>query len=260
MDKAKTKKIVNVLSNIILGIFLVICVFSVIITLLSKKDSDGTAEIFGYQLRIITSESMAECPNTDVSNFEIKSIPLRSLIFVETVPDDREEAKKWYSELNVGDVLTFKYVYTTQVTITHRIISIDDNGNGGYKIILAGDNKNSEGGQLTQTLDTSLDEGTNYIIGKVTGQSRVVGAILSVLKTTLGIILLIMVPCVLIIGYEVSRIVRVYSDERKKKYYAEQEKKDKEIRELRDMIAKLEENQSSARSDKANDEKTEGDK
>ena len=156
--------------------------------------------------------------------------------------------------------MTFKYVYTTQVTITHRIISIDDNGNGGYKIILAGDNKNSEGGQLTQTLDTSLDEGTNYIIGKVTGQSRVVGAILSVLKTTLGIILLIMVPCVLIIGYEVSRIVRVYSDERKKKYYAEQEKKDKEIQELRDMIAKLEENQSSARSDKANDEKTEGDK
>lgn len=255
MEKKKTKKIINILSNIILGIFLVVCIFSVIITLLSKKDSDGTAEIFGYQLRIITSESMAECPNTDVSNFKIKSIPLRSLVFVETVPDNSEEANKWYSELQVGDVLTFKYVYTTQVTITHRIISIEDNGNGGYKIVLAGDNKNSEGGQLVQTLDTSLDEGTNYIIGKVTGQSRFIGTILSVLKTTLGIILLIMVPCVIIIGFEVSRIVRVYSDERKKKYQDEQEKKDKEIQELRDMIAKLEENQTSVRS-----EKTEGDK
>ena len=50
--------------------------------------------------------------------------------------------------VKVGDVLTFRYVYATQVTITHRITSITEEANGEFIIELAGDNKNSEDGQL----------------------------------------------------------------------------------------------------------------
>ena len=244
--KSKLKKLLNALGNVLLGVFLVICIFSVVITLVSKKDVDGAAEIFGYQLRIVTSSSMDACEHTDVSNFKIKSIPVRSMVFVETVPDDPDEAKAWYDDLEEGDVLTFRYVYTTQVTITHRIVSKTENGRGGYIIKLEGDNKDDESGQLTQTIDTSEEDGVNYIIGKVTGSSYAIGVALSVLKSKLGIVLLIMIPCVLIISFEVARIVRILSADKKKVQAEESARKDNELAELRRQIELLQKQNNSA--------------
>ena len=146
MKNEKIKKALEIGSNILLYLFLAICIFSLGLTIFAKKDSDGTAEVFGYQFRIVITESMAKCDETDVSDYDIKSIPLRSMVFVETVPEDADEAKEWYDELKVGDVLTFKYVYATQVTITHRIISIEPDGEG-YIIKLTGDNKASTDNQ-----------------------------------------------------------------------------------------------------------------
>ena len=126
MDKAKAKKISSIVLSVLMYVFIAICLVTVFITVSSKKDTDGAAEIFGYQMRVVTSDSMAKSEYTDVSNFKIKDIPIRSMIFIDTVPDDPEKADEWYRDLKVGDVLTFRYVYTTQVTITHRITSIVD--------------------------------------------------------------------------------------------------------------------------------------
>ena len=169
MNKARMKKTGNIVLNVLMYIFLVLCVFSVIITIISKRDPDGAAEVFGYQMRVVTSDSMAECELTDVSAYKIKDIPIRSMVFVKVMPDEPAEADEFYRSLKVGDVLTFRYVYTTQVTITHRITSITEKDTGGFVIELAGDNKNSEDGQLTQIIDTSIPNNTNYVIGKVTG-------------------------------------------------------------------------------------------
>ena len=149
MDKAKIKKIGKIALDVLLYIFLAICIFAVFVTVVSKRDSDGAAEVFGYQMRVVTSDSMSESEFTDVSSFKIKDIPIRSMVFVKVMPDDPAEADEFYRSLKVGDVLTFRYVYTTQVTITHRITSITEKDTGGFIIELAGDNKNSEDGQLT---------------------------------------------------------------------------------------------------------------
>ena len=240
MDKTKLKKIGSITLNVFLYIFLAICIFSVILTVFSKKDSDGAAEIFGYQMRVVTSDSMAECEHTDVSNFKIKDIPIRSMVFVKVMPDDPTEADEFYRSLQVGDVLTFRYVYTTQVTITHRITAITEKETGGFLIELAGDNKNSEDGQLTQMIDTSIPNSTNYVIGKVTGQSRVFGAVMSFLMQPVAIILLIIVPCFIIILFEVLKIVRVLTSEKKKREQDEKQKKENELEELRRRLAELE--------------------
>ena len=155
MDKAKVKKIGKIALDVLLYIFLAICIFAVIVTVISKRDSDGAAEVFGYQMRVVTSDSMSESEFTDVSAYKIKDIPIRSMVFVKVMPDDPAEADEFYRSLKVGDVLTFRYVYTTQVTITHRITDIEEI-EGGFKITLAGDNKNSEDGQLVQVIDTSI--------------------------------------------------------------------------------------------------------
>ena len=238
--KDKAKKWVNVVLNVLMYLFLAICVLTVIMTLISRRDVDGAAEIFGYQMRIVTSESMAKCEHTDVSEFEIGSIPLRSMVFVQTVPDDAGKADEWYGDLEVGDVLTFRYVYTTQVTITHRIVSIEEKNTGGYVIELSGDNKDSDAELLNQTIDTSIAGSTNYVIGKVTGVSYAFGLVMSVLMSTPGIILIIMLPCAIIILLEVVKIVRILGADKKKRREEEEAEKNNEIEELRRRLAELE--------------------
>ena len=240
MEQAKTKRAGKILGNILLYVFLATCIFSVFLTVFSPKSSDGATEIFGYQMRIVTSESMAKCDQTDVSDFRIKSIPLHSMIFVKVMPEGEREAKEWYRGLKKGDVLTFRYVYTTQVTITHRITSITEKDTGGFIIELAGDNKNSEDGQLTQVIDTSIPNNTNYVIGKVTGQAYLLGLIMSFLMQPIGIILLIIVPCFIIILLEVLKIAKVLGADKKKREQEEKAQKESELEELRRKLAELE--------------------
>ena len=244
MDKAKVKKIGKITLDILLYIFLAICIFSVLVTVLSKKDSDGAAEVFGYQMRVVTSDSMSESEFTDVSAYKIKDIPIRSMVFVKVMPDDPEEADEFYRSLKVGDVLTFRYVYTTQVTITHRITSITEKETGGFIIELAGDNKTSQSGQLTQIIDTSVPNNTNYVVGKVTGQAYLLGLVMSFLMQPVGIILVIIVPCFIIILLEALKIAKVLGADKKKRDQEEKEKKDNEIEELRRKLAELEKEKS----------------
>lgn len=239
MNRKQMKRIASILINALLYVFLAFALFSVILTLASRKDTDGTAEIFGYQMRVVTSDSMAKCEATDVSDYRIKDIPIRSLIFVETVPEDDAKAAEWYRDLKEGDVLTFCYVYTNQVTITHRIVSIREKETGGFVIELAGDNKNSNSDQLYQVIDTSIPNSTNYVIGRVRATSLPLGFLLSLLKTPAGTIFTVIVPCLIIILLEVLKIVNAYSGEKKKQALEVSTQKDQELEELRRRLAEL---------------------
>lgn len=246
MKKATVKKIGKILLDILMFVFLAICVFAVFLTIFSKRSPDGAADVFGYQLRIVTSDSMAKCELTDVSEYDIKDIPIRSMVFVQTVPTDPSAANEWYANLQVGDVLTFRYVYTTQVTITHRIVSISEKKAGGFIIELEGDNKNSESKQLHQTIDTSQTNSTNYVIGKVTGQAYLLGVVMSFLMEPIGIILAIIVPCFIIILLEIFKIVKVLSADKKKREEEITAQKDTELEELRRRLMELEQRQAAS--------------
>ena len=236
------KKILLIAGNVLLYVFLALCIFTLILTVFSPKDeTDGTAELFGYQFRTVISDSMGACKDTDVSGYEIKSIPLYSMVFVQLVPDNSAEAAKWYEDIKEGDVLTVKYVYDTQVTITHRVIEKNPDGNGGYHLVLEGDNKNAENQeQLRQEIYTSDKDSYNYVVGKVTGQSVVLGSIVSLLRSTFGIIFIIILPCVLIILFEVIKIVGVLRSDKRRIEKEENAKKDQELDELRRKLAELE--------------------
>lgn len=240
MSRNKSKNKVRTILNILIYIFLIFCLFSVIFVTFSKKDSDGAADIFGYQMRIVTSDSMGKCELTDVSSYEIGSIPVRSMIFIKTVPKDLGMADEWYRTLKVGDVLTFRYVYTTQVTITHRITSITEKNDGGFVIKLAGDNINSEGGQLYQTIDTSIKNNTSYVIGKVEGKSYILGFLLSFLTTPAGMVLIIIVPSFIIMLLEILKVTKAITADKKKREKEKNEKLESEIMKLRLKLSEYE--------------------
>lgn len=175
--------IVRVISTIFVSVLAVICTAMIIITIISPKGEDGASQIFGYELRIIESNSMEECEATDVSEFEFGSLKKNTMIAIALVPEREDEAFDWYSGIEVGDVLTVRYTYHKQVTITHRVTSIEQKPDGsGFIIHLQGDNVNSDATQLTQVIDTSDTEGRSYVIGKLIWRSYFVGSVVSALQ------------------------------------------------------------------------------
>lgn len=238
--KGRITKVVKIIGDVLLFLVIALAMFTLVISITSRKDVDGTATVFGTQLRFVQSDSMGKCELTDVSGYKIKSIPVKSCVFIEVVPENEEEKENWYASLKVGDVLTFKYVYTKQETITHRIVNINKNeGGGGYTITLEGDNKNSDSNLLSQTINTADETSPNYIIGKVTGHSYVLGLFVYAFKSPIGIVCFIIIPSVIIIIFEVMRLVKVFGQEKKDKMKAEQEKQANEIEELKRQLAIL---------------------
>ncbi len=176
------------------------CAFALVFAFKARKGNDEAITLFGKQFRVVLSNSMEQCVETDVSNYEIPSLPVNTMIAIEVVPEDEEEAKQWYASLKVGDILTFRYVYVRQETITHRITKITPKDEG-YIIELQGDNKNSDADTLMQTIDTTLADSPNYVVGKVFWENHLIGRVISKVRTPMGIVCFIILPSmVLFIG------------------------------------------------------------
>ena len=240
MDITKIKKILGIVFNVIIYVFIFIVLICLAFTITQKNNNNDAASLFGYQMRIVVSPSMEECELTNVSDYDIKSLKVKTMIFIEEIPADEKERADWYEDLEEGDVLTFKYVYVRQEVITHRLIKKIENGKGGYFLHLQGDNKNSAEGATTQIIDTSDEVSANYVIGKVVGQSYVFGWIVTLLKSSLGLIFIVIIPTIIIIILEVVKIINLLSY---KKKAAENEKKklmQEEIEELKKKIEMLE--------------------
>ena len=241
MEKRRIiKKIGKITANILLYVFIAVCFFTVILTVSSKKDPDGTATFFGLQMRFVLSPSMEKCDETDVSDYRIKDIRTGSMVFIKTVPEDPDKAEEWYGKLKKGDVLTFKYVYVKQETITHRITEINKNPDGGYIILLEGDNKSSDADTLTQTINTAENNTPNYVIGKVVGQSYLMGSALRVMKSQIGLICIVILPCLIIVILEIFKLTRIFSMDRRKAEKERLDKTESELDELRRRLAEYE--------------------
>lgn len=228
------KKIFKITSDILLYCFIFLGLITIIITLSSKKDIDGATNIFNYQLRLVITDSMAKCSETNVSKYKIKSIPKNSLVLIKKIKDND------YKKIKEGDVLTFRYLYTEQVTITHRVKSIVEKDTGGYIIELVGDNKTGESELLVQTIDTSIEESPNYIIGEVVYTSIIIGFILNMLKSSLGIVFIILIPSFIIILLEVIKIINITIIEKRKLAERKANEKEQEILELKKKLKEME--------------------
>ena len=199
------KKVANIVLDVVVVAVLLLALFTMIVTVNAKKSKDGTATIFGYQLRFVQSGSMEKCAYTDVSKYKVKSIKVKSCVFIKTAPTSEKEINEWYKTLK-GDYKSSK------------------------------DNEPAE-----QVIDTEVDTPatTTYIMGKVTGQSYLLGLCVYVLKKPVGIVCVVIVPCLLMIVIQIFRIVNVLGEDKKNKRKEEQANKDDEIEELKRQLAAL---------------------
>lgn len=241
--KLQVKRAISLIFNLLYYSVLLLCLAAIVLVIVTKRDGDGAANILGYQMRIVQSASMEKHEDTDTSALAIKDIRTKSCIFIQTMPQDEARQAEWLSALKVGDVLTFKYVYIKQETITHRIVAIEEK-EGGYLITLQGDNKASDSETLTQVIDTSVSDSPNYIIGKVVGKSYLLGLVIYLFKTPLGMIFIVIVPCLVIIVIQIVRIVDVCYREKRQRQEQEllrqREEYDRKARELEELKRQLE--------------------
>lgn len=256
--KAKILKALGTTGTVLLYVFFALCVIALLFAVFSRRNS-GAVNVFGTELRIVVSESMEECAETDVSGYKIKSIPVGSIVFIKKVPDDTAKAKAWYDKLQVGDVLTFTYdIYNYQedvdqeflnnriTVITHRLVEKTADEYGGWALVLEGDNRTSEK-VAQQTIYTSPEhpdfDPINCVIGKVTGQSLALGVIVGTLQKPLGIALIIIVPCAIVIIMEAVRIGGILSSRKKEKIAAENElmaaENERQLNEIEELKRKL---------------------
>ena len=237
---ADTKKILTIAGNVLMYLFIALSIIAVILTISVKKGDDGAKTVFGMQLRYVISPSMEKSEFTNTDNFKIKDIPLNSMVFVKVMPKDKAEAYEWYKSLEVGDVLTFRYVYTTQETITHRIVAIEEKEDKSFLISLEGDNKSSEIGALTQTIDTSIENSPNYVIGKVVGQSKLMGLVVTFLRSPVALVCCVIIPCFAIAVWEILKVMNILGADKRKQEQEEKERQKSELEELKRRLAELE--------------------
>lgn len=260
--KQKVLKALQITGDVLFCLIIAFALFVLIISVSSKRDADGTATVFGYQLRFVRSGSMEKCDRTDVSGYKIKSIPVKSCVFIKKAPatDDQQALNEWCSALSVGDVLTFQYRgYVSDQkndkkqgpVITHRIVKIEPK-EGGYIITLEGDYKNDTGSVEQQVIDTTKADGLDYIIGKVEGQSYFLGLCVYALKSPVGLIFTIIVPCMIVIAYEVIKIITVLNKDKKDRQQQEQTAKEDEIALLRKQLEELQKSGGTAETPRQN--------
>lgn len=256
--KQKVLKALQIAGDVLFCLIIAFALFVLIISVSAKRDADGTANVFGYQLRFVRSGSMEKCDQTDVSGYKIKSIPVKSCVFIKKAPapEDQQALNEWCSALSVGDVLTFQYskygaTNIQDKVITHRIVKIEPK-EGGYIITLEGDNKNDTGSVGQQVIDTTKADGLDYIIGKVEGQSYFLGLCVYALKSPVGLVFIIIVPCMIVIAYEVIKIVTVLNKDKKDRQQQEKTAKEDEIALLRKQLEELQKSGGTAEAPRQN--------
>ena len=122
------------------------------------------------------------------------------------------------NDLKKGDIVTFNstdYRYSG-VLVTHRIVDIEKTSSGEYLFTTKGDNNNTQ-----DSSRISFDE----IYGRVLFRIPKIGYIQYYLSSVLGWIAIIVVPAVMIIGYDIFKLIKTLNNNSGSKNEIKQSKK-----------------------------------
>ena len=211
----KAKKVLSVLSGIVIALFLILAVACLFVSI-SYKIQGEDGELFGRQFRIVTSGSMEP------------EIATGAIVCIDAAPDteDREARQEFLDSLEVENVITFYYwqaASSGEVVVTHRIVEIQE-GESGRTFVCHGD---------------AVDEGeVQYVdeedvIGIVEWDNLALGKVVQFFRTNVGIVVCLILPAALILLYEVIHISRILSERKREKREEEAAAREEEIERLR---------------------------
>lgn len=219
-EEAKEKKkrtkgdIASLVILIVLAVILV-PIFAINLTLIIKGsiDPDVPPDVFGVAPMAVTTGSM--------DGDEADSFAEGALIFVRILDEEEKQA------LQEGDIVTFR---TNGAYVTHRIVTVNTVDGAVVSVTTKGDANNANDGAIL----------LENVVGLCTGSVAGMGSFAMFLQTPVGIVVVIGIPVLLYIAYDVTRITlnnrRIKAAEAAKQVEKESEK-DEEIRRLRELLA-----------------------
>lgn len=194
----KFKKVLNVLTNIL---FVIVIIIAATITLVSLNTKDrGVANVFGYIPLNIQTDSMKD----------------------EFGPGDLIVTKKYNGEeLKEKDIITFFALEgETPILKTHRIVRVI-NTDGTIMYATKGDNSPGEDEpSITKNDIVSIYQNKDYKGVKV----PFVGRVFDFLKSQMGFLLFIVFPLLIFFIYQLYKFIEIVIDEKKKQALLEIEK------------------------------------
>lgn len=212
------KKLLNFVKDVVVWLILLASIGMMIFTIFSVTTFDqNNRSVLGYKFYIVRSDSMS------ATDFDAGDV-----IFVKEVDP---------SALQEGDIIAYISQDTESFgeTITHKIRrkATDAEGNPGFITY----------GTTTDTDDQSIVT-YPYVLGRYSGKLAKVGTFFTFLKTTEGYILCILIPFLLLIGYNGLNCVilfRRYKKEQMEELEQERAKLEEERRQSAETMKELQE-------------------
>ena len=197
----KTQKALSIVLRVFTVILVAITLFMMVFTIISVSLFDkNDRAIFGYKLFIVQSDSMSLSENNKDLDVHFNA---GDIVIV------KKNIKA--SDLAPGDIISFVSQNEDSYgeTVTHMIKEVRRTSEGkllGYQTY----------GTNTGTEDEVLVE-PEFILGKYVNHVAKVGLFFAFMKSVPGYIVCILVPFLLLIGYQAANVIRLY-----KRYKAEQ--------------------------------------
>lgn len=236
-NEIKSKKS-NIIAWIVMGVLAVILipVLAINLTLIIRGSINNgmPPSVFGIAPLAVTSGSMK---GESEDSFDVGA-----LIFIDVMEEEEKQS------LGVGDIVCFK---TDGIFVTHRIVSLNLDGDNIASVVTQGDANNTTDGAIP----------VENIVGKCIGSVAGLGDFTMFLQTPVGILVFIGIPVLLFIAYDIIRITlnnrRVKAAEASEgRQDAEEALKDKdeEIRRLRALVKAQEEANGNKAAEEGKDE------
>lgn len=192
------KGIIHTILGALLAMIVVLAAFFVIVTFTMKGNGAEIPRLFGYSMMTVQSGSM----EPTISEGDV-------IIVKETE----------LSELEEGDIITFHTVIDMKSVInTHRIVEVNREGDM-LQFITKGD--------ANEEADLSVVSSGN-VIGKYCVRIPKVGLILDFLSTSMGFLIVIVLPLLLLFLYQAYNLINVIVEMKKQAVISAVEETSKE--------------------------------
>ena len=189
----KAKKIVDIVINVLICLIFVVSIF-VIIANSSIKET-GVPNLFGYTISSVQSDSMT-------GTFEKGDIVIGKLADETTVIEKGDIVSFWDTKDG------YKFINT------HRVTEVYEHGDAKFY-----DTKGDKEGLGTDPYTKNQDD----IVAVYQGKVPALGSFIDFIKKPIGFILLIVLPFLAVIGWEVYRLIVLFIEHKKAQILEEAE-------------------------------------
>lgn len=209
MTASRSEKIKTIIMVALTVLLLPVLIINLTLIIKGSLNSKTPPDVFGIAPLAVTSGSMSG-ENED-------SFDEGALIFVQLLDEEGAAA------LQTGDVITF---YTSEIYVTHRIVAVNrDEGGNVVSFVTQGDANDTTDGAIP----------IENVIGKCVGSVAGLGNFAIFMQTPAGILVIVGVPVLLFILYDVLRIY-LYNRRVRAEENAKMQEQEAEIERLRAQI------------------------